>query len=138
MAKFDPFVWSENGLIELFGVDGPVAQYLNGIVIDAETFAAEEAPVDTGRLRANIQHEPAYRIGKTTAPVLIAAVGCNVEYAWYVHEGHDVSHAGSPGARGPRGRRRGRKKPRRVAREHGHVAGNPFLLRGLQRALGAL
>lgn len=52
---------------------------LEEVGIDAEKIAAENAPVDTGRLSASITHaldpeEPA------------VYVGTNVEYALYVHE----------------------------------------------------
>ena len=53
---------------------------LEEVGIDAENIAAQNAPVDTGRLSASITHaldgeEPA------------VYVGTNVEYALYVHEG---------------------------------------------------
>ena len=63
---------------------------LEEVGIDAEKIAAENAPVDTGRLSASITHaldpeEPA------------VYVGTNVEYALYVHEGTQrPKRAGNP------------------------------------------
>ena len=63
---------------------------LEEIGIDAERIAAENAPVDTGRLSASITHvldpeEPA------------VYVGTNVPYALYVHEGtRHPKRAGNP------------------------------------------
>ena len=57
---------------------------LNVIGQDAERFAADECPVDTGRLRASISN-------KVIDDELAMYVGTNVEYAPYV-ELKDASH----------------------------------------------
>lgn len=122
------------GIEDLFGPNGPVARFITGIVIDAETFASEECPVDTGRLRANIQHEAAKRVGSQ----LIASVGANVEYAIFVHEGYQPGGGGGGRGSVTRGKRRG--KARFAGRKDGkargaRVEGRPFLVNGLRRAL---
>ena len=71
-------------------IDRALILGLEEVGIDAEKIAAENAPVDTGRLSASITHvldpeEPA------------VYVGTNVEYALYVHEGTQrPKRAGNP------------------------------------------
>lgn len=62
------------------GINHAIMLALEEIGIDAESIAAQNAPVDTGRLSASITHA----IDPSDKSVII---GTNVSYAIYVHEG---------------------------------------------------
>lgn len=68
--------------------NGPVVRWLNGLGVDIEAQARQQAPVDTGRLRSSIEHYVRVEGG---APALF--VGSRVEYAAYAHRrGEERAH----------------------------------------------
>lgn len=83
-------ILENNARVIAEAIDRAILLGLEEIGIDAEKIAAENAPVDTGRLSASITHaldsaEPA------------VYVGTNVPYALYVHEGTQrPKRAGNP------------------------------------------
>lgn len=71
-------------------IGSAIIKALEEIGIDAERIAAQQAPVDTGRLSASITHV----LDPSDDSVYI---GTNVEYAVYVHEGaQHPKRAGNP------------------------------------------
>ena len=70
----------DNARVIAEAIDNALILALEEVGIDAEAIAAQNAPVDTGRLSASITHalEP-------SEPAVY--VGTNVPYAIYVHEG---------------------------------------------------
>lgn len=83
-------ILENNARVIAEAIDRAIILGLEEVGIDAEKIAAENAPVDTGRLSASITHaldpaEPAVYIGT------------NVPYALYVHEGTQrPKRAGNP------------------------------------------
>lgn len=83
-------ILENNARVIAEAIDRAIILGLEEVGIDAEKIAAENAPVDTGRLSASITHaldpsEPAVYIGT------------NVPYALYVHEGtHHPKRSGNP------------------------------------------
>lgn len=65
-------------------MDGAIARALEAIGIQAEAYAKEKCPVDTGRLRSSISH---------TRDDSVAYIGTNVEYAAYVELGTQKTKA---------------------------------------------
>jgi HK97 gp10 family phage protein len=63
-------------------IDGPVALELERAALRVQNRATQLCPVDTGRLRASIDHEMG-----VDAEGAYALVGSNVEYAGYVEFG---------------------------------------------------
>lgn len=78
MATFDVNMANDNIDQVLTELDSAVARALEACGMQAETFAKEKCPVDTGRLRGSITHA----VDDDTA-----YIGTNVEYAAYVECG---------------------------------------------------
>ena len=107
----------------LFGKVQIAGEYLKGKTV-------EEAPSDTGRLRASIFSRASRKKGE-----LKAVVGSNLEYAPYVHQGTGVY------AKGGNGRKSSWKvstiyKGKKVFFVTKGQKQNPFLLRAKEKGLG--
>lgn len=85
----------------LRSAEGPVGKMLARVAVKVESAAKARCPVDTGRLRSSIT----WRI-EVDSKGVVAIVGTNVEYAFFVHEGTR------------------------------YMAGRPFLHEGLTQVLG--
>lgn len=78
----------------LVGSRGDVALDLTRKCIRVQSGAKRRCPVDTGRLRSSIR----WTLGRD-GKGLFGRVGTEVEYAYFVHEGHGPYEVGS--TRGP-------------------------------------
>lgn len=83
VARGVRFELNEPALESMFGTGGMVWLHVNNLVIRITTLAKLKAPTRTGRLRQSIRG-----ITLRTGPVSVSgAVGSDLDYALYVHEG---------------------------------------------------
>lgn len=139
------------GLAELIarlraGVAGPVRAFLESAAITVQSAARERAPVDEGRLRADI----GYELDEAEMPTW-AAVGPNVFYGPYMEYGTGTLADGPPGKGGAHRppsaalagwcQRHGGLNPFLVARAIGRRGGlrpRRYMRGGLAASLGAI
>lgn len=128
------------------GVAGPVRRFLESAAIAVQSAARERAPVDTGRLRADIGYEL-----DESSPPLWAKVGPNVFYGPYMEYGTGTLADGAGGKGGAHrppssalagwAQRHGGLNPFLVARAIGARGGlrpRRYMRGGLAAALGAI
>ena len=65
-----------------------MSEILEEVAVQIEADAKAGAPVDTGDLKASIDHEV---VGRT------ARIGSNLDYAGWVEDGHRVAYRGADG-----------------------------------------
>lgn len=85
----DRLMWDQQALDELFkSPQGPIGKELLRIGTRIERGAKRRCPVDTGRLRASVNHDL-----EVDARGLVVKVGTDVDYAGYVEFGTQHTRA---------------------------------------------